>query len=118
VLLSAHILGDVAQTVDRVVVISRGRLVADGPITEPAGEDRAVRVKSPQAARLAELLRTGGATVGHDGYGGLLVAGAERERIGEVAAHGGIVLHELVSQQASLDEVFFALSKSAGVGLR
>ena len=118
VLLSSHVLGDVAQTVDRVVVISHGRVVADGPIAELAGGDAAVRVSSPGAARLAELLRAHGATVSHDGNGALLVTGTTRERVGEVAADGGIVLHELASPRTSLEDMFFALSESEGAGLR
>ena len=111
VLVSSHVLAEVAQTVDRVVIINRGRFVAEAALDEiTAGATSRVRVRSPQAVVLMGLLVDAGiaATAGEDGV--LVVAGAPAERVGELAAAHGVVLHELVTEESSLEEVFLALT--------
>jgi ABC-2 type transport system ATP-binding protein len=108
VLLSSHVLAEVAQTVDDVVIIHRGRLVRQGTIDEvqklAAG---GARVRSPEATRLAALLEGYAVTAADDGT---LVVDAPPERVGEIAAAHGIVLHELGGHTATLEEVFFELT--------
>jgi ABC-2 type transport system ATP-binding protein len=110
VLLSSHVLAEVSQTVDRVVIIHRGKLVRQGSIAEVlAGAEGATRVRSPDAKRLAELLAARGSTVTDLGEG-VLAVDAPPEQVGELAAANAVVLHELTVEQATLEEVFFELT--------
>jgi ABC-2 type transport system ATP-binding protein len=110
VLLSSHVLAEVSQTVDRVVIIHRGKLVRQGSIAEVlAGAEGATRVRSPDAKRLAALLAARGTTVTDLGEGALAVD-ASPEQVGELAAANAVVLHELTVEQATLEEVFFELT--------
>jgi len=111
VLISSHVLPEVAQIVDEVVIIHRGRLVAQEPLEALTARSAAgaVVVKSPEAARLLEALSRAGLEVVPVGDTELRVAGAA-ERVGEVAAAEGIVLHELRTEGASLEEVFLELT--------
>ena len=109
ILLSSHVLAEVAQTVDHVVIIHRGRLVQQGPIAQIlAGAHGATRVRSPDAARLRTLLASEGSVTDLDGQ--TLAVELAPERVGEVAAANGIVLHELTVEHATLEEVFFELT--------
>jgi ABC-2 type transport system ATP-binding protein len=111
VLISSHVLAEVAQIVDEVVIINRGRLVAQEPLealtTRSAGGT--VLVRSPEAERLRAALARGGLDATTTGGDGLRVAGTA-ERVGELAAAEGIVLHELRTEGASLEEVFLELT--------
>jgi ABC-2 type transport system ATP-binding protein len=110
VLISSHVLPEVAQIVDEVVIIHRGRLVAQEPLealtTRSAG---GTAVRSPAAERLREALARAGLDAVSVGSDELRVA-APAERVGEVAAAEGIVLHELRTEGASLEEVFLELT--------
>ena len=111
ILVSSHVLAEVAQTVDRVVILHRGTLVRQASIAEVlAGAHGATRVRSPQAARLGELLAAEGAAVTASGGDGLVLDVAP-ERVGEVAAANGVVLHELGVESATLEEVFLELTR-------
>ena len=110
ILVSSHVLSEVAQTADRVVIIHRGKLVHQGAIADVlAGAQGATRVRSPEAKRLRELLAAQGATVTEVDEG-TLAADIAPERVGEVAAANGIVLHELTVESATLEEVFLELT--------
>ncbi len=112
VLISSHVLAEVAQTVDEVVIIHRGRLVRHATMAEvEAMAAGAARVRSPDAERLASLLAAAGLDVRSLGDGTLAVA-AGPERVGELAAAHGIVLHELSVERATLEEVFLELTGS------
>jgi ABC-2 type transport system ATP-binding protein len=115
ILVSSHVLAEVAQTVDEVVIIHRGRFVAHARTAELAARATgAVRVRSPHAARLRELLeRDGIAVTPLDGDG--LSADTTAPRVGEVAAAGGIVLHELVAETGTLEEAFLELTQGETV---
>ena len=111
VLVSSHVLAEVAQTVDRVVIIDRGRLVAESPLEQlTARVGGSVRVRSPRLSRLAEALRHERieATPSHEHA--LLVHGATSERVGEIAFAAGVPVHELVAEASSLEEVFLELT--------
>jgi ABC-2 type transport system ATP-binding protein len=111
VLVSSHVLAEVAQTVDAVVVIAKGRVVAQGPIAElTAGGGGAVEVVSPGATRLAEALRGRGHTVTPGADGALIVNGADAAAVGDLALAEGVAIHGLRTQQASLEDVFFELT--------
>jgi ABC-2 type transport system ATP-binding protein len=113
VLISSHVLAEIAQTVDEVVIIHRGRLVQHATMAEveamAAGE---TRVRTPDAARLAWLLAEAGFEARSMGDGNLAV-GAATERVGEIAAANGIVLHELTAERATLEEVFLELTSES-----
>jgi ABC-2 type transport system ATP-binding protein len=113
ILVSSHVLAEVAQTADDVVVIARGRSVAQAPIAElTAGAGGGMRVAGPDAARLGELLRGDGAEVAGDGDHAIVVRGRSGEEIGRVIAGGGIVISELAPVGSSLEEIFFELTGS------
>jgi ABC-2 type transport system ATP-binding protein len=111
VFLSSHLMSEMAQTADHLVVIGRGRLIADTTVAEivaEASKDAAVRVRTPDAGRLRELL--GDVRVEARERGVLEVHGRSSEEIGELAARDGLVLHELTPQTASLEEAFMRLT--------
>ena len=112
VLVSSHLLSEVAQSVDDVVVIAHGRLRASGPLESVLGspDGPVTRVRSAEAERLAELLRLRGLAPEADGSGALLVRG-EPEAVGAVAAEERIALAELVAVSRSLEEAFFELTE-------
>jgi ABC-2 type transport system ATP-binding protein len=113
VFVSSHLMSEMAQTADHLIVIGRGRLIADTSTAEfvRRASGSVVRVRSPQAARLAALLGAAGWTVTPIEGELLEVSGATPESVGETAAAGGIVLHELTLVQASLEEAFMELTR-------
>jgi ABC-2 type transport system ATP-binding protein len=111
VLVSSHALAEVAQTVDRVVIINKGRLVTESPLAElTARAAGAVHVRTPQRAELEGVLHAAGLQTTQLDTDELLVAGAASDRVGELAARSGVVLHELVPEETSLEEVFLHLT--------
>ena len=114
VLVSSHLMAEMSQTADHVIVIGRGRLLADAPTQDflKGAAGNRVRVRSPQMARLAELIAAhDGASV--DGAGEQLdVTGMPRETIGDLAAANGITIHELYEDQASLEAAFMEMTES------
>jgi ABC-2 type transport system ATP-binding protein len=115
VLVSSHVLAEVSQTADEVVVIAHGRSVAQATLAElTARAGGGLRVAGPDAARLGELLRADGAEVSSDGDRAILVRGRSGEEIGRVIAGGGIVISELAPIGSSLEEIFFELTGAEG----
>jgi ABC-2 type transport system ATP-binding protein len=114
VLVSSHVLSEVEQTVDDVLVIHRGRLVKSGPIASLTSAE-GVRVRSPRAADLAAALERDGAEVRVDGEL-LFVQGRSSAEVGELAFAAGVPLHELGVEAASLEEVFFQLTSDEAEG--
>ncbi len=117
IFVSSHLMNEMAVTADHLIVIGRGKLIADCPTQEfiERSSERSVLVRSPQAAALTDLLAAaGGKVTARPGNGGqpeaLTVTGLAAPRIGEIAAAGGIVLHELTPQLASLEEAFMELT--------
>jgi ABC-2 type transport system ATP-binding protein len=111
VLVSSHVLAEVAQTADDVVIIHRGRFVAQSSMAEMAARVAgAVRVRSPEAARLRERLAAEGLAATELAPDGLSVPEATSQRVGEIAAAAGIVLHELVRETGTLEEAFLELT--------
>jgi len=114
ILISSHVLAEVAQTVDEVVIIHRGKLIQHAAIAEmEAMAAGSTIVRSPDADRLAALLSGANLDVRVAGDGRLSVV-APPEPIGEIAAANGIVLHELSVERASLEEVFLELTGDPG----
>ena len=112
VLLSSHALSEVAQTVDDVVIIGRGELIAASRLSDL---DRLthtrVRVRSPQTDQLLLLLEAQGLLPEWDGPDQLLVTDTTTEYIGHLASERRIVIHEMTTENSSLEDVFLALTR-------
>jgi ABC-2 type transport system ATP-binding protein len=111
VLLSSHLLGEVEHTVDRLVVIGGGRIVADGPIRTLLGSNGAV-VHALDPIALSAVLGAAGLEAHMQADGGLLVPGATPEQVGRVAASHGLVLTDLRPLEQGLEDLFFSLTTS------
>jgi ABC-2 type transport system ATP-binding protein len=117
VLLSSHVLAEVAQLADDVVIIHRGRYVTSGTVAEvTARAGGSVRVRTPARDALRGALAAAGLqpTPGDDDA--LVVPDASTARVGEIAAANGVVLHELVAESSSLEEAFLELVSAEGRG--
>jgi ABC-2 type transport system ATP-binding protein len=115
VLVSSHLLSEVEQTVDRVVIVGAGRLVREGSMEQlRSGADGAgtVLVRSPEVTRFADLLRADGTTVTTED-GTLTVAGTTPAEIGRRAFAAGVELHELRSRTSGLEEIYFQLTSGS-----
>ena len=111
VLLSSHLISEMALTADQLVVIGRGRLVAELSMAELAARaPQFVKVRSPEPERLARALRGAGMTVAPQPDGSLSVTGAATDTLAEHTRAAGISLHELTPGHASLEDVFIALT--------
>ncbi|MGH2860169.1 MAG: ABC transporter ATP-binding protein [Solirubrobacteraceae bacterium] len=115
VLVSSHVLAEVAQTVDQVLIISRGRLVIESPLAElTARAGGAVRVRGADSSTLVAALRNADLQVTDSADdGALLVNGASSERVGEIAFAAGVPVHELMTAGGSLEEIFLQLTTEA-----
>ena len=110
-LVSSHLLAEMEQIADDVVVIHRGKFIVQASTSELAARATArVRVRSPHADRLRELLAAQGVSAEATEGGVLAIVDATAERVGELAAANGIVLHELVPETATLEETFLELT--------
>ncbi len=113
VLVSSHLLSEVEQTVDRVVIVGAGRLVREGTIEQlRSGADGAgtVLVRSPDAGRLTDVLRADGFEVTHGGDGLVTVAATTPAAVGSRAHRAGVELHELRAETSGLEELYFRLT--------
>ncbi|MCB7137090.1 ABC transporter ATP-binding protein [Cellulosimicrobium marinum] len=115
VFLSSHLMSEVALTADHIIVIGKGRIIADAPVGDivNGAQQRTVRVRTPHATQLAELLTSDGATVTSDEPSLLVVSGADAPGIGELAAAKGFVLHELTPVTSTLEDAYMALTADA-----
>jgi ABC-2 type transport system ATP-binding protein len=113
VLVSSHLMGEMALTADRLIVIGRGRLIAEGSVDEIVGRSSlgAVRVDSAEPERLRLLLRDHGAGISLQPDGTLAVIRLSAREIGTIAGTAGITLYELATQAASLEEAFMELTR-------
>jgi len=112
VLLSSHLLGEVEHTVDRLLVIGAGRIVADGPVASLLGGD-GTTVRALDSSSLAADLKAAGLPVEAGAGGALVVAGTEPSQVFAVAAAGGHVLTELRPTERALEDLFFQLTTAA-----
>ena len=111
VLISSHVLAEIAQTVDQVLIISRGRLVVESSLQDLTSRvGGAVRVRSAQPEQLEAALTKEELKATASGDQVLLVHGATSERVGEIAFAAGIPVHELVTEGSSLEEIFLELT--------
>jgi ABC-2 type transport system ATP-binding protein len=115
VLVSSHLMSEMESTADHLLVIGRGRMIADCTVREfiDRNSQLAVQVRTPQAARLAELVNVLGGRSRMDGDDTLTVTELTAERIGDVAFDNGIRLYLLTPVQASLEEAFMELTRDS-----
>jgi ABC-2 type transport system ATP-binding protein len=115
VFVSSHLMSEMALTADHLIVIGRGALIADAPTIEVLGMSTSnyVKVRSPQAAALADLIAAAGGEATPDGEATLTVKGLTTEAIGDIAGSAGLTLHELANVDASLESVFMQLTEGA-----
>ncbi len=115
VFLSSHLMSEMAVTADRLIIIGRGRLIAQTTVEDflSTGSGGFVRVRSPQASALAVLLTAQGATVTRQAERTLAITGATSDAIGELAKANGLTLTELSAHQASLEERYMELTRDS-----
>jgi len=111
VLVSSHVLAEVAQTVDQVLIINHGRLVTESSLEDLTMRvGGSVRVRSPQLSQLADALKREGIESSLSNDRALLAHGTTSERVGDISFAAGLAIHELVSEGSSLEEVFLDLT--------
>ncbi len=114
VFVSSHLMSEMSLTADHVIVIGRGRLIADASMRDLLLRGAShVTVRSPDAARLATLVVGAGGRVEQERDHTLLVFDLTAEAVGELAASNAVVLHELTTEKASLEETFFELTNDS-----
>ncbi len=113
VFLSSHLMSEMSLTADRLIIIGRGRLIAQATVQDflGGGSGGFVRVRSPQGDALAMLLKARGAAVVRQADGTLSITGATCEAVGELARANGLTLAELSAHQASLEERYMELTR-------
>jgi|SRR5579884_1541772 len=115
IFVSSHLMSEMALTADHLIVIGKGRLLADCPTTEfiERSSHHSVLVRSPDKARLSAAIAAAGGEVTDAIDGGFSVTGLEAPSIGELAAREGLVLHELTPQMGSLEEAFMEVTNES-----
>jgi ABC-2 type transport system ATP-binding protein len=115
VFVSSHLMSEMALTADHLIVIGKGRLIADSSVDDviKASSGRSVLVRTPDGAPLRTRLESAGASVQARADGAMMVQGLEAPAIGKLAAEGGTVLYELTPQEVSLEEAFMELTQDS-----
>jgi ABC-2 type transport system ATP-binding protein len=113
VFLSSHLMSEMSLTADHLIIIGRGRLIRDVGLAEFVDERSAnvVRVRSPEASALREVILGPDVRVSSEEPGVLEVQGLSAEQIGDAAARNGLVLHELTPEKTSLEDAFMELTR-------
>ncbi len=116
VFVSSHLMSEMALTADFLIVVGRGRLIAEGTVADIIDNSSSsqVRISSPHLDALTPLLTQQGAIVSQDGAGAALVKGLTCRDVGTCAGQAGITLWELSPQQASLEEAFIKMTRDSG----
>jgi ABC-2 type transport system ATP-binding protein len=116
VVVSSHLLAEVSQTVDHVVILDKGRLITSAPLTElTVASHTAVVVRTPDADRLRSQLSARGIDAAVSAPDEVTATGTTPEAVGRVIASVGIAVYEMRLAQPSLEDAFFALTTTAGV---
>jgi ABC-2 type transport system ATP-binding protein len=112
VLVSSHLMSEMENTADHLIVIGRGRLIADCGMADfiARGPGQSVRVRTPQPEALATAVTAAGGTAAGTADGGLEVHGLAESRVGDVAFASGVPLHHLAPARASLEQAFMELT--------
>ncbi|GAA4909301.1 ABC transporter ATP-binding protein [Streptomonospora salina] len=115
VFVSSHLMSEMQDTADQLVVIGKGRLIADAPVADviEGSSLTAVRVRTPQAAELEQQLLVAGMCVEDRGGDELIVSGGALDRVGGVAHQAGVRINELSQREASLEQAYMELTASS-----
>jgi ABC-2 type transport system ATP-binding protein len=115
VFVSSHLMSEMENTADHLLVIGRGKLIADCTVAEfiAANSQQTVRVRTPQPDLLTKLAASAGATVRDDGDGSLVISGLDPSQVGDLAYDNAVRLHELSPVHASLEEAFMELTAAS-----
>ena len=115
VFVSSHLMSEMENTADHLLVIGRGKLIADCTVAEfiAANSQQTVRVRTPQPDLLAKLAAAAGATISEDGDGSMVITGLGASRVGDLAYDNAIRLHELAPVHASLEQAFMELTAAS-----
>jgi ABC-2 type transport system ATP-binding protein len=115
VFVSSHLMSEMQNTADHLLVIGRGKLIADCTVDEfiRANSQQTVRVRTPQPDLLANLVAAVGGTVREDGDGAMVVSGLDQAEVGDLAYDNAVRLHELAPVHASLEQAFMELTASS-----
>jgi len=115
IFVSSHLMSEMENTADHLLVIGRGRLIADCTVPEfiAANSRQSVRVRTPQPAELSKVVAAAGGTVHEDGDGLMVVQGLGVSQVGDLAFENSVRLHELAPAQASLEQAFMELTASS-----
>jgi ABC-2 type transport system ATP-binding protein len=110
VLVSSHVLAEIAQLADEAIVINRGRLVRQATVAELTSGSRRLRVVTPESARLADALRERGLEVTNGTRGELRVVGLDAARVGTIAFEAGVPVYGLAQEETSLEDAFLEMT--------
>jgi ABC-2 type transport system ATP-binding protein len=112
VFVSSHLMSEMENTADQLIVIGRGKLIAECTVDEfiTQNSTQSVRVRTPQPDVLAKAVATAGGSATSNGDGTLVVHGLPADRVGDLAFDSGVRLHELAATRASLEEAFMELT--------
>jgi ABC-2 type transport system ATP-binding protein len=115
VFVSSHLMSEMENTADHLLVIGRGKLISDCSVAEfiAANSRQSVRVRTPQPAQLASAVLAAGGTVREDGDGVMVVHGLEVSQVGDLAFENSVRLHQLAPAQASLEQAFMELTAAS-----
>ncbi|QIK71096.1 ATP-binding cassette domain-containing protein [Propioniciclava coleopterorum] len=115
VLLSSHLMGEMAQTADHLIVMGRGSILIDEPLDQVMADatTSAVRVRTREADRLTSAVAAPGVTVANHPDGSLEITGRTAEQVADAAAAAGVVLYEVTTVAGSLEDAYLALTSGA-----
>jgi ABC-2 type transport system ATP-binding protein len=115
IFVSSHLMSEMENTADHLIVIGQGRLIADCTVEEfiKRNSQATVRARTPEATKLADLITGLGGSTRPDGRDAIVVSGIAQDRIGDLAFDNGIRLHELAAVQASLEQAFMELTRDS-----
>jgi ABC-2 type transport system ATP-binding protein len=114
VLVSSHLMSEMALTANHVLIVGKGRLIAESSMTDLADRFRRdVLVRTPTPAEFARLLESAGGEVRAEAGGGLAVTALDQSQISELALHNGILVHELTARSASLEDAYLQITDAS-----
>jgi ABC-2 type transport system ATP-binding protein len=115
IFVSSHLMSEMENTADHLLVIGRGKLIADCTVADfiAANSRQSVQVRTPQRDQLAKAVGTAGGTVTEDGDGRMMIRGLTVEVVGDLAFENSVRLHELAPAHASLEQAFMELTASS-----
>ena len=115
VFISSHLMSEMAMVADHIIIIGRGRLISDSPMSDliERASGRVIKVRSPDAAQIREVVTRSGRTVTDADDGAILISGLSAEAVGKEATRRGWTLYELTPVQRSLEDIYMELTDSS-----